>query len=193
MAGEPVAGADGVEEIECLSVDVRDDQVGLVDGQQGDRLGAVLGRSDEVSVGGQVGRVLCPGQLCGWTCSSSRGCGDHWELIAAIGVEVDWRWSTSKLDRQRVATRIDGQSVARNSDVDAARRAMPARQGALRDEHDVGTSCTPRSASARFAVPMCASTAKRVFRWRVVPRLSCVVRWPIGLASVRGVRRVGQG
>ena len=44
VAGEPVAGADGVEEIERLTVDVRDDQVGLVDGQQGDRLGAVLGR-----------------------------------------------------------------------------------------------------------------------------------------------------
>jgi hypothetical protein len=59
VAGEPVAGADGVEEIERLSVDVRD-QVGLVDGQQGDRLGAVRGRSDEVSVGGQVGREERP-------------------------------------------------------------------------------------------------------------------------------------
>jgi hypothetical protein len=55
VAGKPVAGADGVDELERLSVDVRDDQVGLVDGQQGDRLGAVLRRCDAVAVGGQVG------------------------------------------------------------------------------------------------------------------------------------------
>ena len=32
VAGEPVPGADGVEKIQRLPVDVRDDQIGLIDG-----------------------------------------------------------------------------------------------------------------------------------------------------------------
>ena len=63
-AGEPLAGADRVDELERLSVDVDQDQVRVSRAQQRERLRTVGRGQHPVAVGGEVVGVLCPGRLC---------------------------------------------------------------------------------------------------------------------------------
>ena len=64
LPGDPLAGAHRVEQLERAAVDVDDDQLGSLDGQQRQRLSAIARDKGAVAICRQVVGVLWPDWLC---------------------------------------------------------------------------------------------------------------------------------